>query len=183
MTTYISILRGINVSGQKSIRMKSLQEMYENLGVQDVKTYVQSGNVVFRSPDPKPEKLEDKISRLIEKEFGFNVPVMVMSMDQLKKIIANNPLSKDPRKDPSFLHITFLASEPQHIKMDIIESKKSNGEEIVISGKAIYLYCPNGYGKTKLSNNFLETTLQVTATTRNWKTSRQLLSMAEEISG
>lgn len=183
MTTYISILRGINVSGQKSIRMKNLMELYENLGFEKVRTYVQSGNVVFRTADLKPVELEVKISRHIAKEFGFEVPVMVMSREQLKKIIDDNPLSKDPGKDPAFLHVTFLASEPAEVKLDGIEPKKSAGEEIVISGKVIYLYCPNGYGKTKLSNSFLESILKVTATTRNWKTTQQLYRIAEEISG
>jgi len=183
MNTYLSILRGINVSGQKSIRMKYLKDLYENLGFEEVQTYVQSGNVVFRTPDLKPGELAVKISRQIEKEFGFGVPVLVMTREQLKKIIDNNPLSKDPQKDPAFLHVTFLSSEPAEVKMDRIEPKKSAGEEIVISGKVIYLYCPNGYGKTKLSNSFLESILKVTATTRNWKTTQQLYRIAEEISG
>lgn len=183
MTTYISILRGINVSGQKSIRMKSLKELYEKLGFEEVKTYVQSGNIVFRSSELNAERLEEKISRQIIKEFGFEVPVMVMSMEQLKKIISNNPLSKDPRKEPAYLHVTFLASAPPEVRMNMIENKKSEGEAIEVSGKAVYLYCPNGYGKTKLSNNFLESILQVTATTRNWKTTQQLYKIAEEISG
>jgi uncharacterized protein (DUF1697 family) len=182
MTTYISILRGINVSGQKSIRMKSLQEMYENLGFQEVKTYVQSGNVVFKSNDLSAGELEKRIFHQIKNEYGFDVPVLVLSMDQLKKIIDHNPLSKDPGKDPAYLHVTFLAAKPVHVNAEHIDQKKSEKEEMVITEDAVYLYCPNGYGKTKLSNGFLESRLGVTATTRNWKTTNQLLRIAQEIS-
>ena len=181
MTAYISILRGINVSGQKSIKMDALRKMYENLVFQSVKTYVQSGNVIFKGKDFKIAVLEQIISRQIKKDFGFDVPVIVLTIDKLKKIIENNPFSKDPSKDASFLHVTFLSSKPKNFEREIIENKKSNGEEISFSDNAVYLYCPDGYGISKLSNSFLETKLKVGATTRNWKTTNELLKIAQEI--
>lgn len=178
MNTYISILRGINVSGQKLIKMDALKKAYENLGFQNVSTYVQSGNVIFSASGTEPEKLEKMIYNQIEKDFGFEVPVMVLTVEKLKQVVDNNPFVIDPAKDPAFLHVTFLSSKPGKYDSSAIEAKKQDGEEISFTGEAVYLYCPNGYGRTKLNNNFLEAKLKVTATTRNWKTTNELLKMA-----
>jgi uncharacterized protein (DUF1697 family) len=180
MTIYISILRGINVSGQKLIKMDALQRLYESLGFHSITTYVQSGNVVFAGNKAQPEELAQTITLQIEKDFGFNVPVIVLTIDTLKQIIDNNTFLKDSDKDTAFLHVTFLSSKPQNADFNAIEEKKLNGEEIFFSDNAIYLYCPNGYGKTKLTNGFLETKLKVEATTRNWKTTNELLRIAQE---
>ena len=181
MTTYISLLRGINVSGQKLIKMEALRKSYEKLGFQNVTTYVQSGNVIFSGNKVKPDQLVLSISQQIEKDFGFIVPVIVLTVDKLKQIIDSNPFSKHVNKEPSYFHVTFLSSKPQKIESDKIEEKKLNGEEIAFSDNAVYLYCPNGYGKTKLNNSFLETKLKVKATTRNWKTTNELLRIAQEV--
>ena len=181
MTTYISILRGINVGGQKIIKLDALRKMYENLGFKSVKTYFQSGNVIFKSKDFKISVLEQNISRQIKKDFGFDVPVIALTIDKLKKIIDDNPLSKDIRKDASFLLVTFLSSKPKSFEREVIESKRSAKEEISFSEDAVYLYCPDGYGISKLSNSFLETRLKVGATTRNWRTTNELLKIAQEI--
>lgn len=175
MTRYISILRGINVSGHKLIKMDALKSMYENLGFSNVASYVQSGNLVFTEKNTDPNILEQKISDQIKKDFGFDVPVIILTADKFKQIIDNNPFLNDSDKNESFLHITFLSSVPNNNnEFETIEEKAQNGEEIVLSGDVVYLYCPNGYGNTKLSNNFLETKLKVKATTRNWKTTNEL---------
>jgi len=179
MTTYISILRGINVSGQKLIKMDFLRKSYENLGFGNVRTYVQSGNIIFTEKNIKPDELAQVILQQIKKDFGFDIPVIVLSIDKLKQIIDSNPFLKDNNKDETFLHVTFLSSKPQKVDLNIIKEKKLKGEEIIITDNAVYLYCPNGYGKTKLTNNFLETKLKVGATTRNWKTTNELLKIAQ----
>jgi uncharacterized protein (DUF1697 family) len=178
MATYISILRGINVSGRNIIKMDALRKMYESLGFSGVTTYVQSGNVVFSGRDVETEKLETKITQQIKKDFGFDVPVIVLTTDMLQQIIDNNPFSKDQSKEPTFLHVTFLSSKRKAYDFKVIEEKKQNGEDIAITEQAVYLYCPNGYGNTKLHNTFLETKLKVNATTRNWKTTNELLKIA-----
>ena len=178
MTTYISILRGINVSGQKLIKMDALKKMYENLKLENITTYVQSGNVIFSSSETDPRKLENKIGKQIEKEFGFDVPVIVLTAKTLEYIVKHNPLARDTKKDISFLHVTFLADQPKTFDKKSIEDKRGEGEEIQFSKNAIYLYCPNGYGTTKLNNNFLEKILKVKTTTRNWKTTNELLKLA-----
>ncbi len=181
MSTYISILRGINVSGQNPIKMDALQKMYKNLGFDNIATYVQSGNVVFKSEIADSKDLGMEITQQIEKDFGFNVPVIVLTIDNLRQIIDNNPFAKDLNKDKAFLHVTFLSSKPDKYDIKAIEEKKQDGEEILITKHAVYLYCPNGYGRTKLSNTFWETKLKVRATTRNWKTTNELLKIATEI--
>lgn len=180
MTTYISILRGINVSGQKLIKMDALRKSYENLGFRSVTTYVQSGNVVFTGNKVEPDELAKTITRQIEKDFGFDVPIIVLTIDNLKQIIDRNPFLKDSDKDKTFLHVTFLATKPETFDRKTIEDKIRNEEEISFSDNAVYLYCPNGYGVSKLSNSFLETKLKVSATTRNWKTTNELLKIAQQ---
>lgn len=177
MTTYISILRGINVSGQKLIKMDALRRSYENMGFQQVTTYVQSGNVIFTANETDVNTLEQKISQQIEKDFGYKVPVIVLTFNKLKQIIGNNPFLKDLNKDQAYLYVTFLSSKPDHYDKKIIEDKKQQEEEIRFSDNAVYLYCPNGYGRTKLNNNFLEAKLKVGATTRNWKTTMELFKI------
>lgn len=181
MKTYISILRGINVSGHKIIKMDALRNLYENMGFVNVITYVQSGNVIFKGEDIEINSLENKISQQIEKEFGFQVPVIVLSIEKLKHIIDNNPFAEDKNKDKSFFHISFLSSKPEKYDPTTIKDKKQDDEDIAFSDHAVYLYCPNGYGRTKLTNNFIESKLKVGATTRNWKTTQELLKIAEQI--
>lgn len=179
MKTYISILRGVNVSGKHIIKMEMLQKMYERLGFDKVQTYVQSGNVIFGSEREDPTALAQTITQQIGNDFGFDVPVIVIPTDQLEQIIRDNPLL-DESKDPAFMHVTFLSSTPQTSDSDAIEAKRSDGEEFSVAENAVYLYCPNGYGKTKLNNTFLEAKLKVSATTRSWKTTNQLLNMAQQ---
>jgi uncharacterized protein (DUF1697 family) len=178
MTTYISILRGINVSGQKLIKMDALKKTFENLKLENVRTYIQSGNVIFSGNETNEKELEEKIGKQIETDFGYHVPVIVLTAEKLKQLIEQNPFAKDTEKEIGFLHVTFLAGKPQQDDIKSIEDKKQKGEEIQISDKAVYLYCPHGYGKTKLTNSFIEGKLKVKATTRNWKTTNELLSMA-----
>jgi uncharacterized protein (DUF1697 family) len=180
MPTYISILRGINVSGKNPIKMDALKKMYEGLHFKNVRTFIQSGNVIFSTPPTPVKKLEKIIAAQIKKAFGWEVPVIVLTVEVLQSIIAQNPFIKDKQKDISFLHITFLADTPETFDKKNIEAKKSAGEAIEWGEQAIYLFCPKGYGQTKLSNTFLETKLKVKATTRNWKTANELLRLAVE---
>ncbi|TDM00438.1 MAG: DUF1697 domain-containing protein [Flavobacteriaceae bacterium] len=181
MTTYISLLRGINVSGHKLIKMEALAKSFEMLGFKNIKTYLQSGNVVFSWIKVDPKEIEQKISRQIENDFGFDVSVVVLTIENLLHIVENNPFINSPERNPTYFQITFLSSKPQTDNFSVIEQKKQVGEEISFSNHAVYLHCPNGYGKTKLTNNLLESKLQVIATTRNWKTTNELLKLAKEL--
>ncbi|MDA4114026.1 MAG: DUF1697 domain-containing protein [Thaumarchaeota archaeon] len=176
MNTYISMLRGINVGGQKKVRMGELKGLYESLGFGKVRTYIQSGNVLFEYRDTDRSSLVRKIERGIDDRFGFEVPVVIRTKDELQRVIANSPFAG---KDDTKVHVTFLSAEPTGLTAEEISGAKDEAEEFSISGNEIYLFCPNGYGVTKLSNAFLERKLKVSATTRNWRTVKTLLSMAE----
>jgi len=178
MTTFISILRGINVSGQRIIRMAALKKIYGELGFLNVTSYLQSGNIIFQTDPDKAFNLAETISNRIRDDLGIEVRVIVLTMDMIKQIIECNPFGPDPAKDSKYMHVTFLASEAGEYDAKAILSKKAENEDIMITGNVVYLYCPNGYGRTKLTNNFLEARLKVTATTRNWKTTNELLRLA-----
>ncbi len=178
MPRYISLLRGINVSGRRMIRMEALRAMFESMGFGNVVSYLQSGNVVFNSKKQPTEKLSKAIAASIESDFGFDVPVITLDVEKLLRIIQGNPFANDSSSDPAHWYVTFLADTPAPYDAGRIEEKKQTGEAIVFTDEAVYLYCPGGYGNTKLSNTFLESKLKVVATTRNWKTTTELLRLA-----
>ena len=179
MSTLISILRGINVSGSKIIKMAELQKLFEQLGFENVTTYIQSGNVVFQGREKDtPEKISDTIEKAIRKKFGFDVPVITIPAGEMKRVVAENPLVKKKGIDETKLHVTFLSTLPAKDKVDFLLSQDFSPEEFFLKGKAIYLSCPNGYGNAKLNNNFLESKLKVKATTRNWKTVNVLAELS-----
>lgn len=179
MNTYIAILRGINVSGKKLIKMDSLREMLSGLGFEDVTTYIQSGNVVFRSNPSTSRELEALISKAINGKFSFEVPVIVLDCNELNSIVEQNPLLKEYPGEMDKLHITILADEPDTKPLGLLNQTDYTPEKFIIKNKAVYLYCPNGYGNTKLNNNFFEKKLKVTATTRNLKTLTELINICK----
>jgi uncharacterized protein (DUF1697 family) len=160
--------------------MTALKQLYEDLGLMNIQTYIQSGNVVFLANPSDRYDLGLAISRKIKENFGFEVPAFVLEMADLRDIIENNPYSKDQKKKMLHLHVTFLPSKYEVLDVALIDQRKLPGEEYTLAEKVIYLYCPNGYGKTKLNNTFFEKTLKVNATTRNWQTVTELLKIAEK---
>lgn len=179
MTTYISILRGINVSGQKKILMADLKALYENLGFSEVVTYIQSGNVVFKSVEKEEDKiLAEKIKQSIQQKYNFEVPVIIRSIEEVTHVIESNPFLAQPGIDPEKLHVTFLEDTPLGSSLDNIQTYNYPPDVLVISGREVFLHCPVNYGETKFSNKFLESKLKVSATTRNWKTINKLHEIA-----
>lgn len=179
MKTYVSILRGINVSGKNLIKMNSLKEMYEGLGFLNVKTYIQSGNVVFQSVETNLEELELLISDGILNRFTFNIPVFVREVSELKDIIARNPFLKETQEDISELHLTFLSKAPEMQFVERIGNSTYLPDKYFITERTVYLFCPIGYGKTKLNNSFFENKLKVKATTRNLRTLMELVKLGD----
>lgn len=178
MQTFISILRGINVSGQKKILMTDLKSLYESLKFSDVKTYIQSGNASFKTNEKLSDvQLAQKIEKAIYKKYSFEVPVIIRNEDELKKITSSNPFLKEKGIDIKKLHVTFLSQIPGKAEIDNISEVDYSPDKFIITGKEIYLHIPESYGETKLSNNFFEKKLKVKATTRNWNTVNQLLEM------
>lgn len=176
--TYISTLRGINVGGARKLKMDALAGMYSDLGFTHVQTYIQSGNVIFQSDQAGCKDLAAKISGKIGETFSFTVPVIVLEVQDLAAVVESNPFAGDPTRDESFMHVTFLSDVPAPENMASLEGVQLPGEEFVVLGKSVYLYCPNGYGNTKLNNGFFEKRLKVDATTRNWKTTLELLKLS-----
>ena len=177
MERYIALLRGINVSGQKMIKMEELKKAMEELEFSNVRTYIQSGNILFENEKSYPSLIAEKIAGKILNRFGFDVPVIIRTLQELESISRNNPYSLKRNEDVSSLHVTFLAGEPDPEKVKEIGKNMFLPDEFFISGKEIYLFCPNGYSRTKLTNTFFESKMKTTATTRNWKTIQTLLTL------
>ena len=181
MQTYISFLRGINVSGQKSIKMIDLQTLYEGVGLMNVKTYIQSGNVIFQSEIVSNKAIEEDIEKQINQKYKFSVPVIIRSLSEMTEIIESKPFANVENIDMKKIYISFLSEKPDSESVESITKLSYLPEILYNLNKEIYLYCPSGYGNTKLSNNFLENKLKVKATTRNWNTTNKLIEIASSL--
>lgn len=177
MTPYISLLRGINVSGQKLIKMAELAQHYEHWGCKQVKTYIQSGNVLFQSDDPQ-EILKERIESGIATAYGFQVPIMVRTLDAWHEVISQIPFDEEQK---ARTYVFFLSSQPETIPWDAIEKVKKPEEKVILKGQELYLYCPIGLGTTKLSHHFFEKKLKVLATARNWNTVLKLQELGQTL--
>ena len=178
MGKYISLLRGINISGQKLIKMPVLIDLYKSIGFQNVETYLQSGNVLFNSDITDRKEIAGIIEEGIKYKFGYDVSVLIKIGINLKKIIKNNPFLKNNADTVKF-YITMLFEKPEKELLESIMNFQSGKDEFHINEDIIYINCPDGYGRTKINNNFFEKKLKVTATTRNWNTVNMLLKMSK----
>jgi uncharacterized protein (DUF1697 family) len=176
---YISLLRGINVSGKNPLAMPDLKQMYESLGFVNVQTYIQSGNITFDAPKQDPEGLAKRIQTQIKVSFGFEVPVIVRTDQEFQNILENNPFLIKRQENINYLHVTFLATSPTTERAQKIRSVPQVGDEFILVGSEVYLFCPGGYGRTKYSNTFFEKKLERIATTRNWKSVIALANLAK----
>lgn len=178
MTTYVALLRGINVSGKNLIKMAALRALVESLGYERVQTYIQSGNIVFDSPTRSTTKVVDALATAIAREFALDVQVLARTNTELSALLMVNPLTR-PDVDTAKLHVTFLASSPAAETAQSIDEVDTTPDEFAIVGREVFVHCPNGYGNTKLNNTFFEKKLGVAATTRNWRTVQTLASLAD----
>jgi uncharacterized protein (DUF1697 family) len=177
METFIALLRGINVSGKNLIKMAELSQALSESGVSNVRTYIQSGNVVFESGTDNPLVVEKHIQDKIRGRFGLEVPVQVVKRSELIHISNHNPFINDRALPVDKLHLTLLNAIPDPLLVSKAGAGSFLPDEFVVNGKAVYLYCPDGYGRTKLTNTFFEKKLKVSATTRNWATITKLCEM------
>jgi len=178
MAKYISILRGINVGGNRKILMKELKVLYEKLGFAEVETYIQSGNVVFESDlTLLTADLEAKIEQAIIETFGFDVSVIIRTADEWAKSIVNNPFWKEKDADIDRLHLTCLKEVPSPELLEKIKLFQFLPDRYEVIGRDVFIFCAAGYGTSKLVNSFFESKLKVPATTRNWKTVMKLNEM------
>ena len=175
---YVSLLRGINVGGQKAVKMADLKELYLRLGFDEVVTYIQSGNVIFLAEKANSSDLIRIIESAIFLKYNFDVPVLVLPMLKMKKIVAQNPFITLGITDIKKLHVTFLEKEPDENILKEFKSDPDSEDQFLIVKDVVYLHCPNGYGKTKLTNDFFETKLKMKATTRNWKSACKIVDLS-----
>jgi uncharacterized protein (DUF1697 family) len=173
--TWVALLRGVNLGARNKVSMADLRELFRDLGAEDVTTYVQSGNVVFRSSAARGD-LVQAIENEIRSRTGIDLTVVLRTKEELARLVAGNPFAHQP--DPTKLHVTFLAAPPDRRRVDALAEKRFEPDEFRVTQDAAYLHCPGGYGRSKLSNAFFETHLGVAATTRNWRTVTTLADLA-----
>jgi uncharacterized protein (DUF1697 family) len=181
MAVLISMLRGVNVGGHHKIKMDALRALYESLKLRDPQTYIQSGNVIFRTEERDLVLLAKRVENGIERSFGFRPHVIVRTTSEMRDAIARNPFATRRGIHPSKLLITFLASDPGPEARDQVSKIKAEPEELRIDGRELYIYFPNGMARPKVSWAVLEKTLKTTGTGRNWNTVTKLLEIAERL--
>lgn len=176
MKTYIALLKGINVGGHKKVPMADLRDLLSKSGFEDVKTYIQSGNVILKYSEENTQNIETIIQKVISTYFGFEVSVLVRDREHLKRIFDNCPFTEEKKSKSYF---TMLKDTPNNELVKIASEKVYDGEEYYIINDCIYFYCEKGYGKAKFNMNFFERKLKTTATARNYNTMVKLLSLSD----
>jgi uncharacterized protein (DUF1697 family) len=177
---YLSMLRGINVGGNKRIKMETLRQSFKALGFQQVKTFIQSGNVVFTTAAMSPQKLSQQIEVKLLADFGFPVPVVSRTADELRKTIDDNPFLTERGVDPEKLHVMFLSNAVSLSSLKKLKELTVSPDRFHGSDTKIYLHLPNGVAESKLMKAPLDRILSVITTTRNWKTVNSLHQMCRE---
>ena len=178
---YLALLRGVNVSGKNLIKMSDLKAALLAQNLQEVDTYIQSGNLIFSSEIQEKCKIEEIIQSCLFEQFKLTVPVIVLTDFELNQLITNHPFQSDPNSAPSHYYITFFKSTVNALDYQLLENRLSEGESIYLTPNCLYLHCPNGYGNTKLSNQWIDNKLGVVATSRNWNTCLKLLNKINKI--
>ncbi len=175
--SYTALLRSINVGGKNKLPMKDLTALFEAAGAKRVRTYVQSGNVVFEASTAVARGMPKRITAAIEHAFGYQVPVVVRTAKELARIVDSHPfvtVDADPKK----IHVAFLADEPTADQIASLDPNRSPGDVFVVHGREVYLSFPNGVGRSKLTNRYLDRQLGTMSTLRNWRTVLALLELA-----
>lgn len=173
----VALLRGINVGGKNKLPMAALVELFEAAGCRDVRTLIQSGNVVFRAPARLRARLGPVVQAEIERRHGLRVPVLLREARALEEVLERNPFL-GPRADTGILHVVFLAEAPTARALAALDPRRSPPDEFVVDGSEIFLRCPNGLARTKLTNAWFDAALATTSTVRNWRTVVRLAEMA-----
>lgn len=177
MNTYIALLRGINVSGHKIIRMADLKKAFEDMGFSDVKTYIQSGNIIFKAKSTLADDLERKIEKMIQDVFLFDVTAIVKEHSDLVTILKQNPFPEKDLKNNEKLFFTLLSHTPEKQNLETLLATDGGADELMIIDQTIYVICRAGYSETIYTTNFLEKILKVKATSRNIATIKKLIEM------
>ena len=178
MTLYIALLRGINVSGQKMIRMVELKQMFEAMGFTQVQTYIQTGNIWFESGEEET-RLRTQIQQEIETVYGFDVPVVIRTVQELEQVIVDCPFPANDLPEGESVYVAHLQEAPTQMGIDRLLSYNNGIDELRIQGREVYILYRQSAGRSKLTNNLIEKKLGVIATTRNWNTVNKLVDMGK----
>ena len=181
MPVLISMLRGVNLGGHNKIKMDALRSLYESLQLEDPRTYVQSGNVIFRTKEKNLASLTKKIQNAIERTFGFRPEVILRTTDELRKAIAASPFANRSDLEPSKILVTFLRAEPGPEARATLLSLQAYPEELHLQGRELYIYFPDGVGRSKLPWSSVEKLLKTTGTARNLNSVTKMLAIAQEM--
>jgi len=176
MDAHVALLRAINVAGRNILPMKDLVALFEAAGCADVRTYIQSGNVVYRAPAALAARLPQLLHARIEERFGLDVPVVTRTARELARAARSNPYLL-AGADAAACHLAFLAAKPSAAQIASLDPKRSPPDAFTVVGREIYLHCPKGLGGSKLTNQYFDAKLGTTSTVRNWRTVLTLLEM------
>lgn len=174
MSTYIALLRGINVGGKKIVPMEDLRQLFVSLNFSNVKTYIQSGNVLFDSAREDKQVITQMIEDALRKTFSFAVSVVLRTREEWVEVIANNPFEEE---DTALVHVTFLSQAPSEAQKEALEALQTDDDKCVVLNKEVYLLCKNKYSNSIFSNTFIEKKFKLVGTTRNITTVGKLLSL------
>jgi uncharacterized protein (DUF1697 family) len=181
MPVYVALLRGINVSGQKIVKMDALRTLLESGGFEDVKTYIQSGNIIFRQEVENTRSLADRIAGLIQDHFGYEVTTLVLTREFLRIVWTENPYIHNPTIATKHLYVTLIQGDADKEGIVNLESLVADdADSFHLGNGCIYLHCPNGYGRTKLDHNRMERMLKIKGTSRNWRTLTKLVELSND---
>jgi uncharacterized protein (DUF1697 family) len=181
MPVVISLLRAVNVGGHGVIKMADLRSLCESLRLKDVQTYVQSGNIVFRTDEKDMAKLAQRIQEAITKKFGVTTGVMLRTAEDMREVVARNPFPKQSKTEPAKLHVSFLEAKLTPEAHKQLRALPLAVEKLVPSGRELFIYFPNGAGKSKLPWAKVDKICTTRGTARNWNSVMQLLEMAEAL--
>jgi uncharacterized protein (DUF1697 family) len=173
---HVALLRAINVGGKNRLPMKVLAEIFSEAGAVDVQTYIQSGNAVFRAVPALAELIPSLVTAAILKRFGFEVPVVTRSAEEFRRVANGNPFLTDG-VDTTKLHVAFMTDRPDATRAGTLDPGPSSSDEFEMRGREIYLRCPDGMGRTRLTTAYLDAKLATTSTIRNWRTVSKLVDM------
>jgi uncharacterized protein (DUF1697 family) len=181
MKVIISMLRGVNLGPHNRMKMEALRTLYASMKLREPQTYVQSGNVIFKTDERDLVKLANRIETAIEKKFGFQSDVVLRSTAELRDVIARNPFAKRRGIEPGKLLVTFLGGDPGEQARVAVRSIRCAPDELFIEGREAYIYFPNGVGRPTLSWHTIPKILRVSGTGRNWNSVTKMLEMAEKM--
>jgi uncharacterized protein (DUF1697 family) len=175
----VALLRGINVGGKNMLLMKALTKMFEESGCSEVRTYLQSGNVIFCASPSVVKKLAGLITRQIAEKFGYRVPLILRTSAELRRVLEENPFFRAGIPEET-LHVYFLADLPSAKAVEALDPKRSSPDVFQVRDREIYLQLPNGMARTKLTNAYFDARLSTTSTARNWRTITKLCELTSD---